>query len=172
MPLSFNPNRLKVQLKLTINRLKLMQQKKDSINKQVRKEIAALLEKDKEESVIREDYYIEALEMLELYCELLIARFGLLEQMNEAVNTIIYAAPRSEIKEFGLVRDQLIAKFGKEFAMNAIDNRNNCVNEKLVQKLMFSSADPILVNRYLEEIAKTYNVNWKVDMDELNELLS
>ncbi|CAG8792262.1 8454_t:CDS:2, partial [Racocetra fulgida] len=33
----------------------------------------------------------------------------------------------------------------------------------LIQKLMFSTADPYLVNSYLEEIAKSYNVNWKMD---------
>ncbi|CAG8791910.1 19114_t:CDS:2, partial [Dentiscutata erythropus] len=176
-PYTFNPNRLKIHLKLAVNRLKLAQQKKNVLNKQARKDIAALLENSKEESakirvegIIREDYYIEALEMLELYCELLLARFGLIEQMkqcdpsiSEAVNTLIYAAPRSEIKELSLVRDQLIAKFGKEFALNAIENKNNCVNEKLIQKLMFSAADPYLVNSYLEEIAKSYNVNWKMD---------
>ncbi|GBB95163.1 hypothetical protein RclHR1_02490018 [Rhizophagus clarus] len=178
MPLTtYNPNRLKVQLKLAVNRLKLMQQKKNSINKQQRKEIATLLENSKIESakirvegIIREDYFIEALEMLELYCELLMARFGLIEQMkhcdptiSEAVNTLIYSAPRSEIKELGQVRDQLIGKYGKEFALNAIDNKDNCVNERIIQKLMFSTPDPFLVNRYLEEIAKTYNVNWKAD---------
>ncbi|CAG8815812.1 42830_t:CDS:2, partial [Gigaspora margarita] len=172
-PFSFNPNRLKIHLKLAVNRLKLTQQKKNVLNKQARKDIAALLENSKEESakirvegIIREDYYIEALEMLELYCELLLARFGLLEQMkqcdpsiSEAVNTLIYAAPRSEIKELSLVRDQLIAKFGKEFALNAIENNNNC----LIQKLVFSAADPYLVNSYLEEIARSYNVDWKLD---------
>jgi vacuolar protein sorting-associated protein IST1 len=51
MPLTtYNPNRLKVQLKLAVNRLKLMQQKKNSINKQQRKEIANLLENSKMES--------------------------------------------------------------------------------------------------------------------------
>ncbi len=45
-----NPQRLKVQLKLAVNRLKLMQQKKNSINKQQRKEIASLLESSKIES--------------------------------------------------------------------------------------------------------------------------
>ncbi|CAG8840624.1 4337_t:CDS:2, partial [Racocetra persica] len=85
---TFNPNRLKIHLKLAVNRLKLVQQKKNVLNKQARKDIAALLENSKEESakirvegIIREDYYIEAMEMLELYCELLLARFGLLEQM-------------------------------------------------------------------------------------------
>ena len=35
----------------------------------------------KVEHIILEDYTNEALEILELYCELLLARFGLLEQM-------------------------------------------------------------------------------------------
>lgn len=50
MPTAYNPNRLKVQLKLAVNRLKLMQQKKNAINKQQRKEIANLLENSKIES--------------------------------------------------------------------------------------------------------------------------
>lgn len=32
------------------------------------------------DAVINEDVYVELLELLELYCELLIARFGLLDQ--------------------------------------------------------------------------------------------
>jgi vacuolar protein sorting-associated protein IST1 len=90
----------------------------------------------------------------------------------EAVNTLIYAAPRSEIKELGLVRDQLIGKYGKEFALNAIENRDNCVNERIIQKLMFHTPDPFLVNRYLEEIAKTYNVNWKAEASDIDRLIS
>lgn len=31
------------------------------------------------EHIIREDYLVEAMEMLELYCDLLLARFGLIE---------------------------------------------------------------------------------------------
>ena len=46
----FNSNKLKVQLKLAVNRLKMIQNKKASINAQQRKEIAMLLEKGKEES--------------------------------------------------------------------------------------------------------------------------
>ena len=33
----------------------------------------------KVEHIIREDYLVEAMEMLELYCDLLLARFGLIE---------------------------------------------------------------------------------------------
>jgi hypothetical protein len=82
----FNPARLKVQLKLAINRLKMLQAKKTSLNQQLRREIGTLIEKGKIESarvriehVIRDDFVIEAMENLELYCDLLLARFGLLE---------------------------------------------------------------------------------------------
>ncbi|KAI9136772.1 regulator of Vps4 activity in the MVB pathway-domain-containing protein [Paraphysoderma sedebokerense] len=143
--LGFNANRLKVHLRLSINRLKLLQQKKTTANKVVRKELASLLEQGKDESarirvehVIREDFNMEAMEVLELYCELLLARFGLIESMSacdsaisEAVNTLIYAAPRSEVKELHMVRDQLISKYGRDFAAAAMENRNEVVNPRV-----------------------------------------
>lgn len=86
--MGFNATKLKVQLKLAVQRLKMLQQKKTQQNALQRKEVAQLLEKGKIESarirvehVIREDYNNEALEMLEIYCEMLLARFGLIETL-------------------------------------------------------------------------------------------
>jgi vacuolar protein sorting-associated protein IST1 len=109
----FNATKTKIQLKLAVNRLKLLQQKKSALNQAARKEIADLLGKGKDESarirvenIIREDLTVEALELMELYTETLLARFGLLETMrhcdpalSEAVNTVIYASPRIEVPE-------------------------------------------------------------------------
>ena len=36
------------------------------------------------EHIIREDYMVEALEIIELYCDMLLARFGLIETMRFA----------------------------------------------------------------------------------------
>lgn len=172
----YNPTRLKVQLKLAINRLKMLQAKKTSLNQQNRREIGTLLEKGKEESarirvehIIRDDLFIEAMENLELYCDLLLARFGLLESYKtceesiaEAVNTIIWAAPRVvEAKELGLVRDQLASKFGKEFMMQALENEDERVNPRIVMKLQVNAPDSFLVERYLEEIARAYDIKWR-----------
>ncbi|KAF9169974.1 hypothetical protein BGX21_009385 [Mortierella sp. AD011] len=181
----FNPTRAKVQLKLSVNRLQMLQNKKNMLAQQQRKEIARLLETGKEESarirvehIIREDFSTEALEIIELYCELLLARFGLLEQMKncdpaiiEAVNTLIYAAPRSEVKELLLVRDQLAAKFGRDFVTNAMENKDESVNPRIIQKLKVQTPDPYLVNRYLEEIAKTFKVNWTADPETDHQLI-
>lgn len=66
----------------------MLQAKKASLNQHQRREIAGLLEKGKEDSarirvehIIREDFETEAMEILELYCDLLGARFGILEQI-------------------------------------------------------------------------------------------
>ncbi|TPX32704.1 hypothetical protein SmJEL517_g04208 [Synchytrium microbalum] len=173
----FNANKSKVNLKLASGRLKLLRQKKTTLNEQMKREIADLLGKKKEESarikvehVIREDFNMEAMEILELYCELLLARFGLLETMQhcdpaiaEAVNTIIYAAPRSEVKELYELRDQFVKKYGKDFAMAAQENRNDVVNNRIIAKLKVQTPDPLLVNQYLKAIAESYHVEWDGD---------
>ena len=64
------------------------------------------------EHIIREDYLVEAMEVIELYCDLLLARFGMLEQMMycedslvEAVSTLIWVAPRlsADVQELNSV---------------------------------------------------------------------
>ncbi|KAJ3410258.1 Vacuolar protein sorting-associated protein ist1 [Chytridiales sp. JEL 0842] len=177
-----------VNLKLALNRLRLLQQKKLASNQSSRREIAHLLEQGKDDSarvrvehIIREDFAMEAMEILELYVEMLLARFGLLESMRhcdpaiaEAVNTIIYAAPRCDVKELSFVRDQLINKFGKDFAASAMENENDVVNPRIVYKLRIQSPDPILVDQYLTAIAKSFRVDWEgailpADVAELND---
>jgi vacuolar protein sorting-associated protein IST1 len=89
MPLGGGGNqyaRLKTNLRLALNRLKLLEKKKTELAQKARREIAEYLATGKEERarirvehIIREDYLVEA--MLEMYCDLLLARFGLLEQM-------------------------------------------------------------------------------------------
>lgn len=80
--------KLKVNLKLVINRLKLSEKKKTEQAMKARKEIADFIRDGKEdrarirvEHIIREDYLVEVLEVAELYCDLLLARFGLIQQM-------------------------------------------------------------------------------------------
>ena len=90
-------------LRLSVQRLRTLQQKKEAQAKVNRRDIATLIEKGRLEtarikietsacsltthlpcltsflSVINEDIHVELLELLELYCELLLARFGLLD---------------------------------------------------------------------------------------------
>lgn len=118
------------------------------------------------ENIIRSDITVELYEILELYCELLLARAGLLDAptcdpgLEEAVKSIIYAAPKTEIKELQQVRALLAEKFGKDFALAAIDNTDHKVSEKVIKKLSVEPPREELVQGYLEEIARAYGVDW------------
>ncbi len=151
----------------------MVQQKDEAISKQQRRAMAQLLEAGKIESarirvenIIRSDIITELHEILELYCELLLARIGMMEGstcdpgLEEAVKSIMYAAPRIEVKEVNSVRILLSEKFGKEFAKMAADNSDGMVSEKVVRKLSVTPPAAALVNGYLEEIARTYGVDW------------
>jgi len=165
--------KLKVQLKLAISRLRMVQQRDEQLGKTQRRAMAQLLEAGKVDSatirvenIIRSDITSELHELLELYCELLLARAGLLEAstcdpgLEEAVKSIIYAAPKTEIKELVVVRNLLADKFGKEFALEAVENSDGKVSEKVVRKLSVEPPRKELVQGYLEEIAKAYGVDW------------
>ncbi|KAG7004740.1 hypothetical protein G7Y79_00023g053240 [Physcia stellaris] len=172
-PSSAVVSKIKVQLKLAISRLRMVQQKDTAIAKQQRRAMAQLLEQGKEESarirvenIIRSDIDTELLEILELYCELLLARTGLLEAkdcdpgLEEAIKSIIYAAPRTEVKELQQTRQLLVEKYGKDFALQAIENSDGKVAERVVKKLKVEPPAQELVTLYLKEIARTYGVNW------------
>jgi len=118
------------------------------------------------ENIIRSDIDTELLEILELYCELLLARTGLLEAkecdpgLEEAVKSIIHAAPRTDIKELQQTRQLLVEKYGKDFALQAMENSDGKVAERVVKKLRVEPPDPELVTMYLKEIARAYGVKW------------
>lgn len=165
--------KLKVQLKLAIARLRMVQQRDEQLGKTARRAMAQLLEAGKidsarirVENIIRSDITSELHELLELYCELLLARAGLMDGstcdpgLEEAIKSIIYAAPKTEIKELITVRSLLAEKYGKEFVLTAMENADGKVNEKVVKKLSVEPPREELVVGYLEEIAKAYGVDW------------
>jgi vacuolar protein sorting-associated protein IST1 len=154
----------------------MVQKRDEALAKTQRRAMATLLEQGKTDSarirvenIIRSDIITELHEMLELYCELLLARAGLLGAetgaacdpgLEEAVKSIIYAAPKTEIKELGTVRGLLVERFGKEFVLQAMENSDGRVSERVVRKLSVAPPREELVQGYLEEIAKAYGVDW------------
>ncbi|OCT56545.1 IST1 homolog isoform X1 [Xenopus laevis] len=175
----FKAERLRVNLRLAINRLKLLEKKKTEMAQKARKEIADYLSCRKDERarirvehIIREDYLVEAMEILELYCDLLLARYGLIQSMREldpglaeAVSTLIWAAPRlqSEVSELKIVASQLCHKYSKEYGNLCRTNQIGTVSERLMHKLSAAAPPRILVEKYLIEIAKNYKVPYEPD---------
>ncbi|XP_071824048.1 IST1 homolog isoform X6 [Apostichopus japonicus] len=180
----YRSQKLRTHLRLAINRLKLMEKKKTELAQKARKEIADYIAAAKDdrarirvEHIIREDYLVEAMEMVELYCDMLLARFGMIESMKhvdeglqEAITSIIWVTPRmtTEVPELKVVSDQLFLKYGKEFGRLALINEMGTVNDRLVHKLKVDAPPKILVERYLIEIAKSHNIPYEPDTAVLN----
>lgn len=174
-----NYNKLKTNLRLTINRLKLLEKKKTEIGQKARKEIADYISAGKDdrarirvEHIIREDYLVEAMELLEMYCDLLLARFGLIQTqkeldpgLEEAIASLIWAAPRlqTDCAELKTIADQFTHKYGKEFGQACRTNALNNVSEKVMHKLGVQAPPKILVENYMIEIAKSFNVAFVPD---------
>lgn len=113
--------------------------------------------------------------MLELYCELVLARSQLLDPptspysspaphntvsldpaLEEAVRSLIYAAPRTDVKELHTTRALLVEKFGKDVALASMEGEG--VAERVINKLRVETPKTELVDAYLSEIARFYGV--------------
>lgn len=57
----------------------------------------------------------------------------------------------------------MVEKYGKEFGLEAIENRDGKVAERVLKKLVVEPPAGELVTLYLREIASTYGVNWPRD---------
>ncbi|XP_033218082.1 IST1 homolog isoform X2 [Belonocnema kinseyi] len=174
-----NYTKLKTNLRLAINRLKLLEKKKTELTQKARKEIADYIATGKVERarirvehIIREDYMVEAMELMEMYCDLLLARFGLIQQMKnlddglaEAISTIIWASPRmqTDVNEMKVISDILTTKYGRQYADACREEVIKTISEKLKHKLSVQSPSKVLVEKYLMEIAKNYNIEYEPD---------
>ncbi|XP_018330471.1 IST1 homolog [Agrilus planipennis] len=184
---SSSPNytKLKTHLRLAINRLKLLEKKKTELTQKARKEIADYLQagkieraKIRVEHIIREDYLVEAMEVVEMYCDLVLARFGLITQMNtldegiaEAVSSLIWVSPRlqSDVAELKVISDLLAAKYGKPYGDACRAEAVATISEKLKHKLSIQTPPKLLVEKYLIEIAKIYNIEYEPDPQVMQE---
>ncbi|KAF8311800.1 regulator of Vps4 activity in the MVB pathway-domain-containing protein [Cantharellus anzutake] len=176
MPL-WNPVRTKVHLRMAIQRLQTLKEKKEALAKVARRDIATLIERKKletarikVETIIHDDTYIELLEVLELYSEILLARFGLLENgsgfrepdpsISEVIIGIVHSAHRTEIKELHFVRESLMTRFGRDWSVNVMENKDSCVSTRITGKLKTETPPSSLVDAYLGTIAEGYGLPW------------
>lgn len=113
------------------------------------------------------------MEIVEMFCDLLLARFGLLTQMKELdagiaeqVSSLVWVAPRlqADVAELKVIAELLTAKYGKPFAEAArTASGDHHVSEKLMHKLAVQAPPKLLVEKYLIEIAKIYHIEYEPD---------
>ncbi|XVF34982.1 hypothetical protein REPUB_Repub18cG0105400 [Reevesia pubescens] len=173
---SFKPAKCKIALRLAIPRLKLMKNKREAHVKQLKRELAQLLESGQDqtarirvEHVVREEKTVAAYNLVEIYCELIVARMPVIESqkncpidLKEAIASVVFASARCEdIPELKDISKHFTAKYGKEFTSAALELRPNCgVGRMLVEKLSANAPDGPTKVKILTAIAEEHNINW------------
>ncbi|VVA99708.1 unnamed protein product [Arabis nemorensis] len=188
----FKPAKCKTALQMANSRLKILKNKKEIQIKQLRRELAQLLESGhtptariRVEHVVREEKTVAAYELIGIYCELLVVRLGVIESqkncpidLKEAVTSVLFASQRlSDVPELSEICKQFTVKYGKDFATSAIELRpDSGVSRLLVEKLSAKAPDGPTKVKILMEIAAEHNVVWEaqsfVEPDPKDELLS
>ncbi|XP_030541647.1 uncharacterized protein LOC115749098 [Rhodamnia argentea] len=173
---SFKPAKCKTALKLAASRLKLLKNKKEVQVKQMKRELAQLLESGQDqtarirvEHVVREEKMMAAFELVEIYCELIAARLPIIESqkncpidLKEAISSVVFASPRcADIPELVDIRKHFTAKYGKDFISAAVELRPDCgVSRTLVEKLSAKAPDGPTKVKILTSIAEEHNIKW------------
>lgn len=171
--------KLKTNLNLIMHRLKLVEKKKMELNQKARRTIGEFLTAGKVdrarirvEQIIREDYIVEAMDLVESYCDFLISRFGQIqstetvdEGLAAAISSLIWVTPffENDVPELKTISEQLGRKYGKQYVLAARDNTLKTVNETLIKKMSVQVPPKVLVEKYLVEIAKDQKIDYKPD---------
>ncbi len=191
----FSETKMRPYLKMGSQRIAIMINKKENSIKHAKREVifschvdyvvnlyyilqvAKLLELGKEEKariraehLIREDFTLEALEIIQLMCELLYERVKHLGSSPEcptdlegAVATLLYASSRVDVSELQGVKAQLTRKFGHQYVEEIVSTENletTKVNTRVVEKLAVRPPTADAVLKYLQKTAAEFNVNW------------
>ncbi|KAJ4950028.1 hypothetical protein NE237_026860 [Protea cynaroides] len=172
----FKGAKCKTLLKLTIPRIKLLRNRREIQIKQMRKDIAKLLETGQEatarirvEHIIREENMMAAQEIIELFCELITVRLPIIEtqrecplDLKEAISSICFAAPRcADLPELLQAQMLFASKYGKEFVAAATELMPNCgVNRQVIELLSIRAPPAEVKLKLLKEIAEEHEIDW------------
>ncbi|XP_030549247.1 vacuolar protein sorting-associated protein IST1 [Rhodamnia argentea] len=162
-------SKFKPLVNLAVSRLAVLKTQRHPRLSQSRRDVVQLLQLGhherallRVEQVIKEQNMLDAYDMMESYCNLLMERADLIEQekecpeeLKEAISSLIYASSRcGDFPELQDIRTVFASHFGKEFVARAVELRNHCaVNLKMITKL--STRQPNWESRVkaLKEIA-------------------
>ncbi|WCJ44076.1 Regulator of Vps4 activity in the MVB pathway protein [Euphorbia peplus] len=172
----FKAPKCKTLLKLTIPRIKLLRNRREIQIKQMRRDIAKLLQTGQEatarirvEHIIREENMMAAQEIMELFSELISVRLPVIESqrecpldLKEAISSICFAAPRcADLPELLQVQMLFASKYGKEFVSAATELMPDCgVNRQLIELLSVRAPSPDVKLKLLKEIAEEHELDW------------
>eukprot|EP01028_Stygiella_incarcerata_P013230 TRINITY_DN81664_c0_g1_i1.p1 TRINITY_DN81664_c0_g1~~TRINITY_DN81664_c0_g1_i1.p1 ORF type:complete len:288 (-),score=70.93 TRINITY_DN81664_c0_g1_i1:154-1017(-) len=171
----FESPKVKALIKMANSRMNIFKGKKKNESLGVMEQVLKLLHDGKDESayikigtVVQNDVFTEALDVLQMYCDLLAARVRLLDEpghicppeLEEAISTLIFAAPRIDVKELQHLIPEFQLKFGEEFVAKARHNSSGKANAQVAYKLTTVTPDPLVCIKTLTEMAEKEGLDW------------
>ncbi|XP_062218952.1 uncharacterized protein LOC133918867 isoform X2 [Phragmites australis] len=183
----FKPDKCKTSLRMAVARIKLLRNRKEVQVRQMRRDLAQLLDANQDqtarirvEHVIREEKFMQAYDLIEVYCELIVARLSIIDSqkpcpidLKEAIASVIFASMRcADVTELVDVRKHFTSKYGKEFAAAALEVRpDSGVNRltvyiqlywiQVIEKLSAGAPDVQTKIKTLSSIAEEHNIKWE-----------
>lgn len=151
-------------------RLKLLKNKRNSIVRQLRQDLAHLIESGYEtiafnrvEQLIKDQSTAEVYELLDNFCEFILINLSYIRRhkdcpndINEAVSSLIFASARcGDLPELRVIRKLFGERYGQRFAMTALElSHGNLVNREIKEKLSMNSVPHDAKDRLVNEIAR------------------
>lgn len=92
------------------------------------------------------------------------AKFGPPKDMHQTFATIIHLAPKLGVEELEIVRNQLVALLGEEFAMQA-DEDKKMINPVVAENIDFMKPEEGQVIYRLRQLAKERSIQYEPSYD-------
>jgi vacuolar protein sorting-associated protein IST1 len=165
---TFDPAKVKANIKMAISRIRLQQNKIVQSVKQQRRQLAELLSvgkiegaRIKVEALIREDISIEGLEVLAMLCELVANRLQMISsskecptELKEGLTSVLWAgAHLDNVPELRTIQKYFADKYGKEFLQTAVSNSEFSVNDKIISRLGSQTPSNTACVEYIKAVA-------------------
>ena len=162
------PAEIKTFIMIAQTKLSLFRNKKIEIIKKKKIEIANCLKennldvaKAKMDSLIREEDYITAYDILSPLLEILKERVTYIitsaecpPDLRAQLDSVIYASTRLEFEELFKLRDLIMRKYGSAYIQKAESNVDKLVNINLVEKLKIKPASDAFLTIRLKQLCK------------------
>ena len=162
------PAEIKTYIMIAQTKLNLFRNKKLDTIKKKKNEIANCLKennldvaKAKMDSLIREEDYITAYDILTPLLEILKERVTYIITSTECpadlraqLDSVIYASTRLEFEELFKLRDLIMRKYGSAYIQKAESNIDKLVNINLVEKLKIKPASDAFLTIRLKQLCK------------------
>ena len=166
------PAEIKTFIMIAQNKLTLFRNKKIDAIRKKKLEIAKALKennldvaKAKMDSLIREEDYITAYDILGPLLEILKERVTYIVTSTECppdlraqLDTVIYASTRLEFEELYRLRDLIMRKYGSAYIAKAESNADKLVNINLVEKLRIKPVSDAFITIRLKQLCKEKSI--------------